>query len=55
MTCKIKEHWIKMESEEHHKSRKAGLKIVKQHIAELGCGYYPALIKMERKLKGGLK
>jgi hypothetical protein len=49
--CKIKEAWIRMESGEHHKSRKEGKKIVRQHIKELGCGYYPELIKMENKLK----
>ena len=49
--CKIKEAWIRMESEEHHKTKKEGKRIVKQHIKELGCGYYPALIKMENKLK----
>lgn len=26
-------------------------KIAQGHVQELGCGYYPALIKMEKKLK----
>jgi hypothetical protein len=50
MRCKIKKQWIDIEME-HTKSRKMAHKIVGDHIAELGCGYYPALIKMERGLK----
>ena len=50
MKCKIKQSWLKMESE-HTKSKVKQGRIVDQHIAEYGCGYYPALIKMERGLK----
>jgi hypothetical protein len=50
MNCKIKSEWLAMEGE--HTSNKAKqLKIVNQHIKEYGCNYYPALKKMEAKLK----
>jgi hypothetical protein len=50
MTCKIKKAWIDIEME-HTNSRKTAEKIVNDHLKEMGCGYYPALIKMEKKLK----
>ncbi len=50
MVCKIKSSWIKMESE-HVKTKSGQMKIVKDHVKEFGCGYYPALKKMESKLK----
>lgn len=50
MSCKIKKAWIKLEKE-HTKSNKAAIKIVKDHIREHGCKYYPELIKLDRKLK----
>ena len=49
MSCKIKKSWIDLEME-HTKSRKKAKKIVGEHISEFGCGYYPALFKMERGL-----
>lgn len=49
MKCKIKKNWIKIEME-HTKSKKRAEKIVKDHLNEFGCKYYPALIKMEKKL-----
>jgi hypothetical protein len=36
---------------EHTKSRKEAERIVKEHIKEHGCNYYPELIKLERRLK----
>jgi len=36
MKCKINPKWIRLELE---------------HLNEFGCGYYPALLKMERRLK----
>lgn len=50
MICKIKKSWIKLEKE-HTTSDKIVKKIVGDHLREFGCGYYPALIKMERRLK----
>lgn len=50
MDCRIKKSWIQIEKE-HTSSDNAAKRIVMQHIKEHGCGYYPALIKMERKLK----
>jgi hypothetical protein len=41
---------MKLESE-HTKSKPKQKKIVIQHEKEHGAGYYPALIKMEAKLK----
>jgi len=49
MNCKIKKKWIDIEME-HTKSRRMARKIVGDHLAEMGCGYYPALIKMEKRL-----
>ena len=51
---KLKQSWITLELE-HTKSRKKAKKIVQDHLNEFGYKYYPALLKMERKLKGGLK
>ena len=50
MGCKISKKWIDMEKE-HTSSDSVAKRIVKEHIKEWGCGYYPALIKLERKLK----
>ena len=50
MKCNIKKEWLKMESE-HTSSSAKQKKIVCQHIKEYGYGYYPALKKMEAKLK----
>lgn len=52
MGCKIKKEWIKIEME-HTKSMKEAEKIVRDHLREHGCDYYPQLIKLEKKLKGG--
>ena len=46
---KIPKTWIDIEME-HTKSRKRARRIVEQHLAEYK-DYYPALIKMEAKLK----
>lgn len=54
MNCKIKKKWVDIELE-HTKSRKVAKKIVKDHLKEMGCGYYPALIKMEAQLNKGRK
>lgn len=59
--CKLKKSWIDVEMEHaslfpKSKQRKMAKKIAAQHVAEMGCGYYPALKKMEYKLlKGGKK
>ena len=50
MACKIKKEWIELEKE-HTSSNKEATKIVNDHLKEFGCGYYPALIRMEKKLK----
>jgi hypothetical protein len=50
MKCKLKKSWIDIELE-HTKSRKIARKIANDHLKEMGCGYYPALIKMEKNLK----
>jgi hypothetical protein len=50
MTCKIKKEWVELEKE-HTNSNKKAEKIVNDHLKEFGCDYYPALIKMEKKLK----
>ena len=50
MTSKIKKSWIKLEME-HTKSPKYAKKIVKDHLKEFGYGYYPSLIRMEKRLK----
>ena len=53
--CRMKKQWINIEMEHaslfpKSKQKIMARKIANQHIAEMGCGYYPALIKMERKL-----
>lgn len=56
MDCKIKKSWIDAELEEHgylfpkNKQREMSKKIAEGHVKEMGCGYYPALFKMEKKL-----
>lgn len=52
MKCKIKQAWIEIEKE-HTSSEREAKKIVQDHIREHGCAYYPELIKLEKKLKGG--
>ena len=52
MKCKLDKTWINLEME-HTKNRNVAKKIVKDHIKEFGCSYYPELIKMEKKLKHG--
>jgi hypothetical protein len=47
---KVPERWVKMEME-HTNSKKKARKIVQDHLDEHGMAYYPALIKMEAKLK----
>lgn len=42
--------WMRMESE-HTKSNARQKKIVNEHIEKYGAGYYPALKRMESKLK----
>lgn len=50
MNCKLKKKWIDLEME-HTTNRFFAKKIACDHIKEFGSKYYPALIKMERKLK----
>ena len=50
MGCKIKKEWVNIELEHTSKLNEAR-KIVKDHIREHGCDYYPELIKLEKKLK----
>jgi hypothetical protein len=50
MDCKLKKSWIKAEME-HTSNPKIARKIACDHVKELGAGYYPALFKMEAKLK----
>lgn len=50
MKCKLKKSWINIEME-HTKNRNFAKKIACDHVKELGKEYYPALIKMERRLK----
>ncbi len=50
MGCKIKKEWLKMESE-HTKDISEQRKIVKDHLKEFGCDYYPELKKLERRIK----
>lgn len=49
MKCKIKKQWVDIELE-HTKNRSKARKIVKEHLNEWGCNYYPELIKLEKKL-----
>lgn len=48
--CKIKREWVRLESE-HTDNPLFAKKIVNDHLREYGCRYYPALIRMEKKLK----
>ena len=50
MKCRVKKKWIDLEME-HTSSRKEARKIACDHYREFGSKYYPALIKMERRLK----
>jgi hypothetical protein len=50
LNCKIKKEWIEIEKE-HTNSTEKAKKIVKDHLAEYGCEYYPELIKLTRRLK----
>lgn len=50
MNCRLKKEWIDLELE-HTKDRNFAKKIAKDHVKEFGCGYYPELIKLEKKLK----
>ena len=52
MKCNIKKTWVEIEKE-HTKSNKKAEEIVEEHIKEYGCDYYPELIKLTKKLKGG--
>jgi hypothetical protein len=47
---KILKKWIKLEME-HTNQQAEAKRIVQDHLREFGKGYYPALIKMEKKLK----
>ena len=57
MKCKIKKSWIATELDEHgslftkKKRMLMAKKIATAHVIENGCGYYPALFKMEARLK----
>ena len=60
MECKLKKSWIKAELEHAHlfpknKQLTMAKKIACDHVKESGKGYYPALFKMEKKLKLGGK
>ena len=53
---KVKKSWILVEMEHAHNFPKnlqmpIAKRIAMDHVRELGRGYYPALIKMEKKLK----
>ena len=55
MTCKIKKEWINAEMEHAHLfpknlQKSIAKKIAQDHVNEIGCGYYPALFKMEKRL-----
>jgi len=50
MVCKLKKQWVDIELE-HTSSRKKARKIACDHYKEFGNAYYPALIKMESKLR----
>lgn len=42
---------IRVERDEHTTSKKTAKEIAKDHMTEMGTGYYPALKKMEDRLK----
>lgn len=53
--CKPKKSWVDIEMEHAHhfpknKRRIMAKKIVADHIGEMGCEYYPSLMRMEKKL-----
>lgn len=49
--CLGKKAWIEIEKEHtNSNSNKQAEKIVKDHLREFGCDYYPELIKMEKNL-----
>jgi len=50
MKCKLKKAWIDIELE-HTKSRAVAKKIACDHFKEFGNAYYPALIRMENRLR----
>ena len=50
MNCKLRKEWIDVEME-HTTNRFIARKIAMDHLKEYGCKYYPALKKMESKLK----
>lgn len=54
INSELLEKAIKIEME-HTTSREISLKIVKDHVAELGWEYYDALIKMEKTLEKSKK
>jgi hypothetical protein len=41
----------KLESREHHVSPSIGRRIARDHVREFGTRYYPALERMEKRLK----
>ena len=49
MKCKLKKEWISIEME-HTKNPAIARKIACDHVKEYGNKYYPALIKMEKRL-----
>ena len=50
LKCKIKKAWIEDEMV-HTKNRWFARKIAEDHVKEHGCGYYPALKKLEKRLR----
>lgn len=54
MGCKVAKKYIEIEKE-HTKSDSQARKIACDHIKEFGPRYYPELMKLEKKLKGGAK
>ena len=55
MGCKVKKAWVNIEMEHSHlfkvgNKRKMAKEIAKDHVAEMGCAYYPSLIMMEKSL-----
>jgi hypothetical protein len=50
LVCKVKRAWIEVEKEHTNKEWLAK-KIAQDHVNEFGCKYYPALKRMEKRLK----
>ena len=50
LKCRVKKEWISNEME-HTKNRWFAEKIVRDHIKEYGCNYYPELKKLQKRLK----